>query len=339
MSNHEVFQKQPLLNKEGRIIEEGWARFPVWVYERSKIKSNFLKVKEWDYYLIHNIEDKWFVSATISDLDYAGLMSISFIDCKNNCYNQSEVLKFLTRGKLGLSSSTTDDNYVCFSNEKIRLTFIKNKDEILLSLASSELDLDANFEIKIVPFSESVNIATSWKENRRAFYLNEKKNCMRTSGRLRIKEKDFNVSPENTFTTLDWGRGRWTRENTWYWGSGSGILKSSLFGFNLGYGFTDRSPASENAIFYNNKIHKIEDVIFNIPDNYMDKWYISSSDGRFEADFFPSVDRTSNIKNIIAQSSQHQVFGSFYGKAVLDNGEVLDFNDFTGFLEKVYNKW
>ena len=36
---------------------------------------------------------------------------------------------------------------------------------------------------------------------------------------------------------------------------------------------------------------------------------------------------------------QHQVFGYFSGKAILDNGTVVEFKDFLGFAEKVHNKW
>ena len=31
-------------------------------------------------------------------------------------------------------------------------------------------------------------------------------------------------SPEKDYGTLDWGRGVWTYDNTWYWGSGNGTI-------------------------------------------------------------------------------------------------------------------
>ena len=48
---------------------------------------------------------------------------------------------------------------------------------------------------------------------------------------------------------------------------------------------------------------------------------------------------TSNTDFKILCSKQHQVFGKFTGKAVLDDGTVLDVKDFFGFAEKVFNKW
>jgi hypothetical protein len=41
----------------------------------------------------------------------------------------------------------------------------------------------------------------------------------------------------------------------------------------------------------------------------------------------------------VIKSDQHQVFGRFTGKAVLDDGQVIQVKDFPGFAEKVENKW
>lgn len=50
--------------------------------------------------------------------------------------------------------------------------------------------------------------------------------------------------------TAGLGKGVWTYDNTWYWGTGSGWHDGGdPFGFNLGYGFSDHSSASENMVF------------------------------------------------------------------------------------------
>ena len=88
-------------------------------------------------------------------------------------------------------------------------------------------------------------------------------------------------SPKTDYGTLDWGRGVWTYDNTWYWGSGNGTVGGKPFGFNIGYGFGDTSAATENILFYDGKGHKLDDVTFHIPEgDYMKPWTFSSSDGR-----------------------------------------------------------
>ena len=105
-----------------------------------------------------------------------------------------------------------------------------------------------------------------------------------------------------SFAVLDWGRGVWTYDNTWYWGSASGIVGGHTFGFNIGYGFGDTSAASENMLFYDGIAHKLSQVRFNIPlkdgkEDYLSPWTFSSDDGRFEMRFVPILDRSDRIEN------------------------------------------
>lgn len=143
---------------------------------------------------------------------------------------------------------------------------------------------------------------------------------------------------------LDWGRGVWTYENTWYWGSASGIAQGRRVGFNVGYGFGDTSAASENMVFVDGVAHKLSQVTFNIPmkngqENYLSPWTFTSDDGRFEMDFMPILDRAACTDAKLILSDQHQVFGRYSGRMILDDGSALDVKSLTGFAEKVHNKW
>jgi hypothetical protein len=61
--------------------------------------------------------------------------------------------------------------------------------------------------------------------------------------------------------------------------------------------------------------------------------------GRFEMNFEPILDRAARTSLFVLESDQHKVFGRFTGKAVLDDGTVINIKNFTGFAEKVMNKW
>lgn len=114
------------------------------------------------------------------------------------------------------------------------------------------------------------------------------------------------------------------------------------FGWNIGYGFGNTAAATENMLFYGGKAHKLSNVKFNIPGgekDFMSPWTFTSDDGRFEMDFVPVLDRKSCTDVKLIKSDQHQVFGRFTGKAVLDGGKVIEIKDFPGFAEKVENKW
>ena len=55
--------------------------------------------------------------------------------------------------------------------------------------------------------------------------------------------------------------------------------------------------------------------------------------------FEPIMDRCMKTDLLVICSDQHQVFGRFSGKAVLDDGRELKIEKLTGFAEKVRNKW
>ena len=100
------------------------------------------------------------------------------------------------------------------------------------------------------------------------------------------------------------------------------------------------AAASENVIFYNGEAHKLDDVIFHIPeDDYCKPWKFTSSDARFEMEFVPIIDRCANLDYKLIVSDQHQVFGKMSGVACLDDGTQLKIRDVLCFAEKVHNRY
>ncbi len=71
----------------------------------------------------------------------------------------------------------------------------------------------------------------------------------------------------------------------------------------------------------------------------MDSWKFTSSDGRFEMDFIPVLDRCANLDYKLLVSDQHQVFGRMSGRAILDDGTVVTAKDVMCFAEKVHNRY
>jgi hypothetical protein len=192
---------------------------------------------------------------------------------------------------------------------------------------------------------DSMVIATPFKENKKAFYYNQKIIGMKAEGYVVYGDEKIEFSKNDTLGLLDWGRGVWTYKNTWYWGAGHGYINDKLVGFNIGYGFGDTSNATENMLFVDGIAHKLDQVTFNIPknakgkDDYLKPWTFSSNDQRFEMNFTPIIDRKSKTDIGIICSDQHQVFGKFNGTIMLDDGSKIVLKDFLGFAEKVYNKW
>lgn len=344
---HEVVRFQPLLDARGVVAEEGWARRPMWRYDREAVHASRLRIKEWDYYALSSAKGRWAIGLTLSDLGFGALMAIAFVDYQRRQAVQADGIRLLTLLRTGFSPSSGEDNRVALSDGKIRLEFEKKGERRRLAFAAPALalpdgrvGLEGDVVLVQEPSLESINIATTWKENRRAFYLNEKVNCMPASGTLRLGGREERLEEGDVWGVLDWGRGRWTYKNRWFWGSASGVAGGRRFGFNLGYGFSDRSSASENALFCDGRLHKLQDVRFGIPqEGYLAPWTIEDSEGRLRLRFDPAVDRFSDTNLLLIRSVQHQVFGLFSGEAVLDGGERIIIKDLPGFAEEVFNRW
>lgn len=344
MLQHQITKKQALLDNKGHLTEAGYAKHLLLDYDRGSIKANKLRIKEWDYYLVTC--DDFAVALTIADNSYMGLDSISLLDFRTPWQHTNSPMAAFTMGKRGLPPTSTQGD-IKSGNKKYEIEFKNNDSTRLLTFRMDNFlnGKPIRGQIKLeCPDTESMVIATPFAKKEKAFYYNQKINCMPATGKIEFDDTTYEFPKGKSFGVLDWGRGVWTYKNTWYWGSASGQIEGIPFGWNIGYGFGDTSAATENMVFYNNKAHKLSQVTFNIPlkggkEDYMSPWTFTSDDGRFEMDFIPIIDRAACTDVKLICSDQHQVFGKFSGKVILDDGTVIEVKDFLGFAEKVYNKW
>lgn len=344
-TQHEVTKKQNLLDSQGHIAEPGWAKQLVWNYGREQIKAPKWRVKEWDYYLV--VGENHACAFTLSDLGYIGMISVSLLDFNTDENFTKPIITFFPMGKFGLPTNSSGGN-VSFKNKHIDLQFIQKKGERRIICKYDDIGQGKPFECDIKmkqPEMDTMCIATPWSEKPDHFYYNQKINCMPADGVAKLGDKEYKFSPETDFGTLDWGRGVWTYDNTWYWSSGNQRIDGKAFGFNLGYGFTDRSSATENILFYDGKASKLDEVEFRIPTAadgtklYKKPWKFTSNDGRFECDFTPVMDRADLTKVGPIVTDQHQVFGRLNGTATLDDGKVIEIKNMLMFAEDVRNRY
>ena len=334
-----------LLDAGGRLQEAGYATSLVKEYCRGDIKAPGWRIKEWDYYLIYN--DRFGIALTVDDNSYMSMLSASILDFTAPAERTVSPIGALPMGKTNLPASSAA-GVTRLTIGKSEFTFtVENGARRLKAHLDNFKDgkpFDADILLTEEP-RDSMVIATPFPDAPKAFYYNQKIVGMRAAGTVNAGGEEYRFDPKDSFGLLDWGRGVWTYSNTWYWGAGHGEVDGHVVGFNIGYGFGDTSAASENMIFVDGKAHKFDKVTFNIPqtadgkDDFMSPWTFTSSDGRFEMDFIPVMDRASRTSVVVIESDQHQVFGKFSGRMVLDDGSVVELKDFLGFAEKVKNRW
>ncbi len=344
----EITIKGPLLDEKGHVVEAGYARCLIKDYSRKAIKASKWKIKEWDYYLVYN--DQYGIALTLDDNSYMGLISVSILDFENRREKTVSPMQWLTFGKRNFPSSSISGD-VSYDNQKkkrVQMSFTHVDGGRKLSVIMDKFHNGQTFECELFLSDEprdSMVIVTPFKKKKTAFYYNQKIVGFKVSGYFKLGDFRYDFDKNDTRGILDWGRGVWTYKNTWYWGAGTKNIDGHEVGFNIGYGFGDTSAASENVIFYDGKLHKLENVSFNIPMtkkgkyDYLSPWTFTSSDGRFEMEFTPILNRASKTDVGVICSDQNQVFGYFNGYMILEDGTKIEVKDFLAFAERVFNKW
>ncbi|MDE5996441.1 MAG: DUF2804 domain-containing protein, partial [Eubacterium sp.] len=219
---HEITAKQKLLDNNGNIAEPGFAKKLLWQYSREDIKAPKWRIKEWDYYYIGNQD--YGLCLTLSDSGYVSCLSVSHLEYGENPvqFNDSE-LGFFPLGKLGLPTTSVIGDVsakvgTCdmhFENDGTKRRLYGSYD----NYCNSKKALVFDVTLTEIP-EESMVIATPFDKDKH-FYYNQKINCMRADGFFEFDGKRYEFNRENgSLATLDWGRGVWTYDNTWYWGSG-----------------------------------------------------------------------------------------------------------------------
>lgn len=335
-------QSGDLLDRGGRLAEAGYATREIRRYRRSAIRAHPLRIKEWDYYAVLN--DEVGLCLTVADNDYLGVLAVHWLDFKAPKALQGGVMLPFPMGRMALPESA-DAGDIVQVHETLSLAFrhAPGGRRLTVDFPGFAGGKGLKGELFLVqPPMDRMVIATPFPGAPRAFYYNQKINCLPASGEVTVDGRDYRFDPASAFGVLDWGRGVWTYDNTWYWGSASGLHEGRPFGFNIGHGFGDTSAATENMVFLDGRAHKLGEVTFHLPQGTFDgaPWRFTSDDGRFEMTFEPIIDRASASDVFgLVRSIQHQTFGRFSGHVVLDDGSRLEIRDLLGFAEEVANRW
>jgi hypothetical protein len=345
---HEITARGSLLDDRGRLREPGWARRLVLDYDRAAIKAPVWRVKEWDYYCVTCGD--YALALTIADNGYMGYISASVLDFAARADHSESIMTAFPMGRLklppssesGVTEASSGSARLRFesSGGTRRLTFSWPEFCAKKASAGGPAGLEGEIVLTERPERESMAIATPFPKAPRAFYYNQKINCQDAEGSFKFGQRVFPVERGKAFAVLDWGRGVWTWSNTWYWGSASGLVGGARFGLNVGCGFGDASAAGENLVFYEGRAHKIGRLGIELDHgDFYKPWRAVSEDGRLDLTLAPILDRASSTNLGIIASIQHQVFGDWSGRVLLDDGREIRVEGLRGWCEKVVNRW
>ena len=342
---NEIRCTTPLLGNNGQLFNPGYCKRNLFEYNREKISASKWRIKEWDFYQVSDGE--YMVQLNFFNISIASALTAEIRNLRTGEAVSDMAVELLTTNRNFLDKNGDQPSH--FEYKKGERSCVFDTGLYTKYLRFSGKSQGKPFTIELtgekMKDHESITIATPF-EKKGHFFFTQKLNCMPTEGVVRWGEgREYRFKKENTYMVLDWGRGVWPYSNMWYWANGSTRLPDGkLFGFELTWGFGDESNATETAVFYDGKCHKIGAAYLvddpEVGESWMKPWHFKSEDGRFDMVMTPYYDNFNNMMpfNLVGMRT-HQVHGLWSGTVILDDGTKLDIKDMYAFCEKVYNKW
>lgn len=341
----ELTQPSALLDPTGKLTQVGWSRFPILDCNLEAVRFyplRFLqrfRLKRWDYYAIFT--PRRFFSATIADLGYAGNLFVYTLDFATRKLHEEGLVIPFSQGVSLPRSSLEGRSH--FSDSRLHLDFNVSSGKRCLFVSWPGFDggmgIQAEISLEQAVDHQSMTIVIPIGKQR--FYYNHKINCLPAEGFIQYGSDREILDPQTCLGQLDWGRGVWEYSSFWNWASASGFLKDRRrIGLNLGCGFGETSQATENCFILEGTVHKLDQVGFDYAGgDYLKPWHFRDNQGRLDLVFTPFQERLARTNLGIIFSEVHQMFGTYHGQAVTDQGENIIIEDLVGFAEEHQARW
>lgn len=352
----EITKSGPLLDEKGNLAAYGWARQPLLDANLENVNIYGLKclqplrTKRWQYFGITT--PTHFFSFTLSNVGYLGPVFAYVLDFATGQYHEQTLnIPFGSGIELPRNSTSGDCHY---KKGDLHLHFLTASDkERRLDInwpGFGGTGLTADVRLYLKDGHESVVNVFPYKDRR--FFYTRKVNCMPAGGVIEFgwdeaggggqkTMKRYDIRPDSSLGTLDWGAGVWPYRSFWIWASFSQFLPGGrTIGLNAGDGIGNSPELNDNAIILDGKVHKLGDIVFKYDNKDFKKpWLMTSPDGRVNLEFKPFFERHAKTDVGILASEVHQMFGRYSGTLVADDGEKIEIKDMIGWAEEHHARW
>jgi hypothetical protein len=341
MSTHERELTEPvdLCTPDGTALNPaalGWSRRPL---HRANLGDSRLN-KRWDYWAI--LAGDLVISAVYADVEYLGLADVYWADlttAENGGHaiavNESEGIDLPERS--GSAPLRVD-------RDGLALNIVDDERGTRLTASWTERDgrpgrLD--IVVALPAAHESLNVVIPWSDE--LFNFTSKHQARPAVGELVVGDRRWTIGGPNgaeSWGVLDVGRGRWPAEITWNWGGGAGRSGDHVVGLQFGAKWTEGSGFTENGVIVDGLLSKLgSELRWEYRwDEPMQPWHVVDPGGQLDVVLTPRFDKHSKLGSD-GGSETHQVFGTWSGRLVTDDGLALEFDGLQGFAEEARQRW
>ena len=336
MTERELIEPVSLTLPNGRLNHAalGWARQPV--VDTSGIGGRFWgRNKRWEYWNVTT--PTHIVALTVSSIDYAAVHEVWVFDRESTREWHSAATVLPARGVELPGSLDQGPARARAKDLEIDIDPLhgpgRGGTRLRARIPGAQLDIVAALPER----HERLAVVVPWSDT--CFQYTVKDVARPASGRLELDGQTVEVPEGESWAVLDHGRGRWPYDIRWNWGAGSGISGGRVIGIQVGGKWTTGTGSTENAIFVDGRLHKIQEELewdYDIA-GWRKPWRISG--GGLDAVFTPFHDKRSRTNLVIVAARTDQCFGHWSGAFRTADGETILFEGITGWAEEVHNRW
>ena len=336
MPQNEIHSAVSVLDDSGAPQNFGWARQPHFFYDPALVWAPRRKISESDRYIVFN--PSHIVIFEIRDDGYMGLMEITVVLKKEKKRSTQIFQTFFPLGSYEMPSGSLS-GALRYRRKKIMLDFVPMESKARIIRADipkfgHNRSLRGELVLTESAVAESLVCNLPWRNNGNAFRYSRCSPWYTVEGVIQFGTTEIIFSRGNAWGIFDWNRGIRPRSDSTYWAASCGCTDGRLIGFSVGHSAIDSSAGTENAFFVDGQLHKLDQVTFHIPPaNWLSPWHFTSNDNRLEMVFTPQQEHVDRRQILFFSMNRRQVYGDFSGKAVLDDGAMMDFHHITGFAE------
>lgn len=318
----------------------GWSRTPL---QDCSITGRWPRKKRWNYWAVTN--ETHLFSMTVSNVDYLGPVFLYVADFEAGTVVEESVPNLLGRG-CKLPDLVNDD--VVFDRKKLSLSMLHSAADTELHVVRLRADwptfggvgLTADLEVTYPDDHDTLNVVIPWSSKH--FQFTAKHNTLPVNGSVVLGDTTIEFGSEQSFATLDYGRGVWPANSTWNWGSASGLRDGRRIGIQVGGTWTDGTGQTENAVMIDGTMRKNdEDLVWDYnPSDWMKPWRISTpTSSDIDLVFTPQLERIAITNAVLLKSEVHQLFGTYAGTVRDASGGSVHFDNLIGWAEEHKARW
>ena len=335
MSEHLISSYGSLLKEDGSLREEGYAKHLPFVYDKAAVQAPFTRIKEYDLYAID--DENYIVNIGLFKFSIITAIDIEIYnkDDKTTHFAREIVPDPLFRYLLPTHPENGEINWKTSSAE-VKISANKTSRRLSLSLKNAQDDIEIEALMNVLDEDILIN-CMKVNEDKRHFHYVMRADAMPTRGGIRMGAT-FHEFTDNCLSSYSWGRGAWNNTRSLWSANGLGYQDGKRIALNLGYGIGDTTKSTQNALFIDGKIHKLEHVNIGVRRNikgeqlYNEPWIISDPKKRVNLVFTP--DHNKDFETIqlgeMFEADQCLAYGTYTGSVELEDGSYFAIKDLPG---------